>query len=74
MLDKIRQFVRGYIIGTVIYEVALIIFAIAAGMINCLKGGSFRNGVFVMSKKYVSFAHKIFEKISEFFQMILDRA
>ena len=72
MKEKVKRFIKGYFIISLIYEGFLVLGILIGACIKMIKdGASFKDGIREMGESYVSFAQKIAMKMATFYSSLL---
>ena len=71
MKEKVKRFIKGYFIISLIYEGFLVLGIIIGAIIKMTNGASFKDGIREMGESYVSFAQKIAMKMAIFYSSLL---
>ena len=71
MKEKVKRFIKGYFIISLIYEGFLVLGIIIGAIIKMANGSSFKDGIREMGESYVSFAQKIAMKMATFYSSLL---
>ena len=71
MKEKIKKFVKGYFIISLIYEGFLVLGILIGACIKMANGSSFKTGIREMGESYVDFAQKVAMKMATFYSSLL---